>query len=119
MTFLSICNAEREPDEIRVQARKVLAFKDAAIPFAIDQMRVKFHARGVTANRYGQKMAPPLVVIVDRAGQIAFHSELATGDANVNATLKQLATTSSDISEQKLNERIERALRRVIARVLE
>ena len=83
--FLTIHNAEREPDEIRVQARKVLAFKGAALPFAVDQMRVKFHARGVTANRYGQKMAPPFVVIVDRTGKIAFHSESATGDANVNA----------------------------------
>ena len=116
--FLSIHNAEREPDEIRVQARKLLAFKDAAIPFAIDQMRVKFHARGVTANRYGQKMAPPFLVIVDRTGKIAFHSELATGDANVNTTLEQIAKGSGDMPEEHINERIEGALRREIERVL-
>ena len=117
--FLAIYNAEREPDEIRVQARKVLSFKNAAIPFAIDQMRVKFHARGVTANRYGQKMGPPFIVIIDRTGRIAFHSELATGDANVSAMLQQMAKGSADVSEEHINERIERALRREIERVVQ
>ena len=63
----------------------------------------------MTANRYGQKMAPPFLVIVDRTGKIAFHSELATGDANVNATLGQIAKGSGDMSEEHINERIERA----------
>ena len=117
--FLAIHNAEREPEEVRKQFRKVLALKGALLPFAVDQMRVKFHARGVTADRYGQKMMPPFVVIVDRTGKIAFHSESATGDANVNAIVRQqMAAGSLDMDEEQANERIERALRREIERVL-
>jgi RNA polymerase sigma factor (sigma-70 family) len=117
--FLAIHNAEREPEEVRKQFRKVLALKGALLPFAVDQMRVKFHARGVTADRYGQKMMPPFVVIVDRTGKIAFHSESASGDANVNAIVRQqMAAGSVDMDEEQANERIERALRREIERVL-
>ena len=116
--FLTIHNAEREPDEFREQARKVLAFKGAPLPFAVDQLRVKFHARGVTADRYGQKMTPPFVVIVDRSGKIAFHSESATGDANVNAVVMPNAGGPVSGSEEQINERIERALRGEIERVL-
>ena len=116
--FLTIHNSEREPDEFRQQAGKVLAFKGAPLPFAVDQLRVKFHARGVTADRYGQKMAPPFVVIIDRTGKIAFHSESAIGDANVNAILWQLANGSVGMAEEQINERIERALGREIERVL-
>jgi hypothetical protein len=80
-------------------------------------MRVKFHARGVTADRYGQKMMLPFVVIVDRAGKIAFHSESATGDANVNTIVMKMAAGSVGMSEEQFNERIERELRREIERV--
>jgi RNA polymerase sigma factor (sigma-70 family) len=115
--FLAIHNAERDPEAVREQARRVLPFKGAPLRFAVDQMRVKFHARGVTADRYGQKMMPPFVVIVDRTGKIAFHSESATGDANVNAIVRQMAAGSVGMSEEQFNERIERALRREIERV--
>jgi len=115
--FLAIHNAEREPEAVRELVRRVLAFKGAPLPFAFDQMRVRFHARGVTANRYGQKMGPPFVVIIDRTGKIAFHSESTTGDANVNATLRQIATGSAGMTEEQINERIERALRLEIERV--
>jgi RNA polymerase sigma factor (sigma-70 family) len=117
--FLAIHNAEREPEEVREQFRKVLAFKGALLPFAVDKMRVKFHARGVTADRYGQKKMPPFVVIVDRTGKITFHSESAASDANVNAIVwQQTAAGSVDMAEEQVNGRIERALRQEIERVL-
>ena len=116
--FLTIHNAEREPELVREQACKVLAFKGAPLPCAVDQMRVKFHARGVTADRYGQKIMPPFIVIVDRTGRIAFHSESASGDANVNAIVRQKPGGSNALAEEPVDERIERALRREIERVL-
>ena len=72
--------------------------------------------RGVTADRYGQKMAPPFVVIIDRTGKIAFHSETATGDANVNAIVRQAAAGAIAMPEEQVNERIERALRQELER---
>jgi hypothetical protein len=121
--FLAIHNAERDPEEVRKQFRKVLALKGVPLPFAVDQMRVTFHARGVTADRYGQKMMPPFVVIVDCTGKISFHSESAAGDANVNAMVnanvrQRMAAGSVDMDEEQVNERIERALRREIEQVL-
>jgi hypothetical protein len=62
-------------------------------------------------------MMPPVVVIVDRTGKIAFHSESAAGDANVNALLRQMAGGSAGVTEEQISERIERALRREIERV--
>ena len=61
----------------------MLAFKGAPLVFAIDQTRVANHARGLTADRYGQKSVPPFAVVIDRRGKIAFHSEIATGDGNI------------------------------------
>jgi RNA polymerase sigma factor (sigma-70 family) len=116
--FLVIHNAEREPDALRELVHRVFAFHNAPLPFAFDQMRVKFHARGMTGDRYGQRTAPPFVVIIDRDGKIAFHSESATGDANVNAVLRQIATGSVGMTEEQINDRIERVLRPEIERVL-
>jgi hypothetical protein len=110
--FLTIHNAESEPEAVREQARNVLAFKCAPLTFAVEQMRLKFHARGVTADRFGRRMMPPLIVIVDRNGKIAFHSESAAGDANVNTIVRQMADGSVGMTDEAINERIERALRR-------
>ncbi len=108
--FLTIHNAEREPELVREQACKVLAFKGAPLPYAVDQMRVKYHARGVTADRYGQKIMPPFIVIVDRTGTIAFHSESASGDINVNAIVRHETRLGSNaLAEEPVDERIERA----------
>jgi hypothetical protein len=43
---------------------------------------------------------------------------VATGDANLSATLQQISASSADIAEAQVNARIERALRAEIERVL-
>ena len=63
-------------------------------------------------------MAPPFVVIIDRTGKIAFHSESATGDANVNAIVEADGRGSVSVSEEQINERIERAVRLEIERAI-
>jgi thiol-disulfide isomerase/thioredoxin len=118
VVFLAINNAERDRDHVQEQARKVLAFKAAPLVFAIDQMRAPFHARGLIADRYGQKIMRPFVVIIDRTGKIAFHSESAAGDADVNSIVRQMAAGAVGLAEEQINERIERALGREIERVL-
>jgi thiol-disulfide isomerase/thioredoxin len=118
VVFLAVNNAERDRDHVEIQARKVLAFKGAPLVFAIDQTRVAHHARGVTADRYGQKTAPPFVVVIDRSGRIAFHSENATGDGDIGAVVRQLSTNSAAVTEEQVNERTERAIGQEIERAL-
>ena len=48
---------------------------------AIDQTRIARHARGVTAEQYGVNNYP-VIIVVDRAGKIAFRSDAADGDRN-------------------------------------
>ena len=76
------------------------------------------HARGLTADRYGQKSAPPFMVVIDRAGKIAFHSETATGDGNLGSVIRKMVANPSTLTEDQANDRIERALVREIERVL-
>jgi thiol-disulfide isomerase/thioredoxin len=116
--FLAIHNHMPDQKQVEAQAGKALAFAGAPLIFAIDQARVASHARGLTADRYGQKTAPPFLLVIDRAGKIAFHSETANGDGNVGAVARQLFSNPSGMTEDQANERIERALGQEIERVL-
>ena len=90
-------------------ARRLLALKEAPIVFALDQMRIAGHSRGVTAQRYGVNNYP-VVIIIDRAGKIAFRSDMAAYDRNVAAVFMQILTDPQAMTEEKANRLVERAL---------
>ena len=97
-------------------ARRLLALKGAPIVFALDQMRIAGHSRGVTAQRYGVNNYP-VVIIIDRAGKIAFRSDMAY-DRNVAAIFMQILTDPQAMTEEKANRLVERALAEEIESVL-
>ncbi|MFI5456191.1 MAG: sigma-70 family RNA polymerase sigma factor [Isosphaerales bacterium] len=115
--FLAIHNADLDAEHVQKQARRVLAFKDARLVFALDQTRIRNHARGKTADGYGVNRCPT-VILIDRAGKIAFRSDTATGDRNVTALFNQMAVDPKTITEEKANQLTEKALAREIERVL-
>ena len=115
--FLAIHNAELDPKHAQVQARKLLEFKSAPLVMAIDQIRVSKHARGLTADRYGLR-GYPVVIVIDRAGKIAFRSDTTTGPGNLTAVFTQMLQNSRTMTEAKANELIERTLAEEIEKTL-
>ncbi len=115
--FLAIHNAEPDAEYVQKQAQKALAFKNASLVFALDQSRIVGHARGKTADRYGVSRGPA-VILIDRAGKIAFRSDTVTGDRNVTALFHQMAADPKTITETKANEIVERTLADEIEKVL-
>ena len=115
--FLTIHNAEPDEAHTQEQGRRVLAFKGAPLPLAIDRTRIPKHARGLTAQEYGLR-APPLFVVIDRAGKIAFRSGIGAADAAQTAVFRQMARDLQTMPEEKVNERIEKALRAEIEKAL-
>ena len=117
--FLAIHNAEPDEDLAREQGRKVLVFKGAPLVMAIDQSRIPRHARGVTLQRYGGQGFPlPVIIIIDRAGKIAFRSDTATGDRNPAAVLMQIPRNNGNMSEQQIGDLVERTLADEIEKAL-
>ena len=101
----------RTRSSAREQARKVLAFKGAPLIVAVDQSRIPRHARGQTAERYGVQGFPlPVIIVIDRAGKIAYRSDIAAGDHNLSAFFTKIAQDPASLTEQQLNELVERTL---------
>jgi hypothetical protein len=115
--FLAIHNAEPDPDHFQTQARKVLAFKGASMVNAIDQIRILNHTRGLTAQQYGVNNYP-VVIVIDRAGKIAFRSDTAEGDRNPVTVFRQIVANPGTMTEEKAIEVIHKALAQEIERVL-
>ena len=99
------------------EARSVLALKKAPLTFALDEMRIKGHSRGFTAQQYGV-INYPVVILIDRAGQIAFRSDMAADDRNVAAVFMQILTGPQAMTEEKGNQQVERAIAEEIESVL-
>jgi hypothetical protein len=87
-------------------------------PLAIDRTRMPNHARGLTANAYGLR-APPLLIVIDRAGKIAFRTDSVAADPAQTGVFRQLGWELQTMTEEKVNERIEKVLREEIEKVLE
>ena len=115
--FLAIHNSDLDRAHVERQAHRVLAFKHALPKLALDQTRFRNHARGKTADVYGVDRLPVLIVI-DRAGKIAFRSDLAAGDRNVSAVFTRILTDPQVMTEEKANRLVERALAEEIESVL-
>lgn len=106
-------------DEKRVceEARGMLAFNQAPLVFALDHTRVAGHSRGVTAQRYGV-LDYPVIILIDRAGKVAFRSDLAAGDRNVAGVFMQILTDPQSMTEEKANRLVEQAIGEEIEQVL-
>ena len=117
--FLAIHNAEPDEDLARELGRKVLAFRGATLVMAIDQCRSPRHAGGVTVQRYGGQGFPlPVIIVIDRAGKIAFRSDTAIGDRNSAAVLMQIPPNNGNMSEQQISQLVERTLADEIEKAL-
>jgi len=115
--FLAIHHAEGDADVAQEQGRKVLAFKGAPLALAIDQTRISRHPRGMTAQAYGLELrVAPVLIVVDRAGKIAFRSDTATGAGNLNSVFTQMLQNQA--TEAKANEQVQRTLAGEIEKAL-
>ena len=98
VVFLSI----HTPGEEIGKIRRFLDFKKATIVSALDEGRGKADSvrNGVTADRYGVRGYPTLVMI-DRKGNVAFHSGIGTreGVAAMKALGKQMGLDESTMTE--------------------
>ena len=83
-------------------ARRLLTLKKAPIVFALDHLRFEGHSRGETAQQYGV-INYPVVILIDRAGQISFRSDMAAYDRNVAAVFMQILTDPQSMTEEKAN----------------
>jgi hypothetical protein len=115
--FLAIHNAELDREHVEKQARRVLAFKHAPLNLALDQTRIANHAVGKTAEVYGVTR-PPALIVIDRAGKIAFRSDTAADDRNLAAVFMRIQTDPQAMTEEKANRLVERAIADEIEAVL-
>ena len=92
-----------------LEVRKLIAVKHAPLIFAFDKVRIDRHTRGVTAQQYGVRNYP-VVFLIDRAGKIAFRSDMAAGDRNVAAVFMKILTAPQAMTEEKANSVVERAI---------
>jgi RNA polymerase sigma factor (sigma-70 family) len=116
--FRSVHRPDTNDKRTVEEARRLLAHKEVPLVFALDQMRVEGHSRGATAQRYGV-INYPVVILIDRAGKVAFRSDMAAYDRNVAAVFMQILTDPQAMTEEKANRLVERAIAEEIELVLE
>jgi hypothetical protein len=117
--FLAVHDASLDEEEAREQGRKVLAFKGAPLVMAIDRTRGAGLAQGVSLQAYGgQGYQLPVIIVIDRTGQIAYRSDTATGDRNLSRVFNRIFQDSGNMTEQQLNEQVERTLAEEIEKAL-
>lgn len=86
---------------------------------AIDRTRVARHARGVTLQAYGGQGYPlPVIIVIDRGGQIAYRSDTASGDRSLSRVFTRIFQDPGSMTEQQVNERVERTLAEEIEKAL-
>ena len=104
-----------DKDEKRTveEARKTLALRHAPLIFALDHVRIEHHSRGATAQQYGV-VNYPVVILIDRAGKIAFRSDMTAGDRNVAAILMKIISYMNAMTDEKANRLVEQAIAREI-----
>jgi hypothetical protein len=94
----------------------VLAFQGAPMGMAVDDAGVPARPRRATAARYGIG-ALPVIIVIDRAGKIAFRSDLS-GPGNLIPVFREMVHSPSDMSEQQASEIVRRTLTDEIAKAL-
>jgi len=115
--FLAVHNAEADEQDAQRLALKVLAFKGAKITTAIDRTRILHHARGLTAQDYGVTNYP-VIVVIDRAGKIAYRNDTADRVRNPVADFQKILTNPPTMTEDKVNQSIEKTLGKEIDKIL-
>jgi hypothetical protein len=98
-------------------ARRALALKQIRLTYAIDQVRIEGHSRGVTAQQYGVNHYPA-VILIDRTGKIAFRSDEVDDDRNVAAVFMRILTDPQEMTEEKADRLVERAIAEEIESLL-
>jgi RNA polymerase sigma factor (sigma-70 family) len=99
------------------EARRVLRLTKAPPTFALDQVRVERHSRGMTGQDYGI-IDYPVLVLIDRAGKIAFRSDMTAGDKNLAGVFIRILTDPQAMTEEKSQQLVERAIGDEIESVL-
>ena len=115
--FRAIHRPDGDEKRVGEAARRMLALKQVPLVFALDQVRVAGHSRGMTAQEYGV-INYPVVILIDRAGKIAFRSDMAAGDRNLASVFIQILTDPQAMTEEKANQLAERAINEEIELVL-
>jgi thiol-disulfide isomerase/thioredoxin len=114
--FLAIHSVEPDAETTREQGRRVLAFYGAPLAIAVDEAGVPGHPRGATAKLYGIG-ALPVLIVVDRAGKIAFRSDLS-GPGNLIPVFREMMHSPKDMSEQQASEIVRRTMTDEITKAL-
>ena len=115
--FRAIHRPDADEKRIGEEARRMLALKQAPLLFAFDQVRVAGHSRGMTAQQYGV-INYPVIILIDRAGKIAFRSDMAAGNQNAAGVFLQILTDPQAMTEDMANQLVERAIGEEIELVL-
>ncbi len=118
VVFLSI----HTPGEDIGRIRRFLEFKKSSFISALDEDRKKSDnsLNGVTADRYGVRGYPTLVMI-DRRGNVAFHSGIGTkeGVAAMKALGKEMGLDESTMTEADFHRLWEAFFSREVEKVLD
>ena len=114
--FLAIHSAEPDEETAREQGRRVLAFYGAPLAMAVDDAGMPARPRGTTATIYGIG-ALPVLIVIDRAGKIAFRSDLS-GPRNLIPVFREMVHSPKDMTEQKASEIVRRTLSDEITKAL-
>jgi thiol-disulfide isomerase/thioredoxin len=115
VVFLSL----HTPGEADKTIRRLLDSKKVSLVFALDRDRQKDdnNRNGTTAERYGVN-GYPTVVLIDRAGKIAFRSDDPDTLAPFQGIMKDLGLDPKTATEEQASQVIERFLDRSIEKVL-
>jgi hypothetical protein len=115
--FLAIHCRDMDEGSLRELTRRLFSFKNVKIKSAVDQPDIDPSTPGATAQRYGIRVYPT-VIMIDREGRVAFRSDSATGDQNISVVFDRMAAESAIMTEEKANGVIEGGLAREIEDIL-
>jgi RNA polymerase sigma factor (sigma-70 family) len=117
VTFLAIHCRDKDEGYLQDLSRRLFAFKNVKIQSAVDRSDVDPFLHGATAQRYGIRVYPT-VIVIDREGRVAFRSDSAIGDRNLAAVFNRMAAEPAIMTEEKADRLIEDGLAREIEEVL-
>ena len=114
--FLAIHSAEPDEETTREQGSTSARVPGAPLAMAVDEAGVPARPRGATAALY-EIGALPVLIVIDRAGKIAFRSDLS-GPGNLIPVFREMMHSPKDMSEQQASEIVRRTLADQIANAL-
>jgi hypothetical protein len=115
--FLAIHLRDKDEGSLQELTRRLFSFKNVKIKSAVDRPDIDPSTPGATSQRYGIHVYPT-VIVIDRAGRVAFRSDSAAGDQNIASVFNRVAAEPAVMTEEKANRLIEGALAREIEAIL-